>query len=234
MGDLLASGFHKLLKSQVFQGSLIFCLEFPVFEYFIMRYMENINSMDYFLNLDFVLFGIISAVFISIFIGTEYSDGTIRNKLIAGHSRTAIYISNLLICIVAEFFMQMAYLLPLVIVTELPGIIHRTTYTDAVSGFIIPKENIFEMQLIGFYIIAAYCAIFIFVSILITSKPTATVVAMSIAMVMFIQGISITQKVSPNYTNIDEIDSVKSSYSSVEQMQSVQELERGWGKICYV
>lgn len=37
--------------------------------------------------------GILSAIFCSLFTGTEYSDGTIRNKIVVGHSRISIYLS---------------------------------------------------------------------------------------------------------------------------------------------
>ncbi len=38
---------------------------------------------------------LIAAVFAALFLGTEYSDHTIRNKLIVGAKRTGIYLSNL-------------------------------------------------------------------------------------------------------------------------------------------
>lgn len=47
------------------------------------------------------LVGIMIAVFCSMFVGTEYSDGTIRNKIIAGHARGTIYLMNFLFCAAA-------------------------------------------------------------------------------------------------------------------------------------
>lgn len=47
------------------------------------------------------LAGIMIAVFCSMFVGTEYSDGTIRNKIIAGHARGAVYLVNFLFCAAA-------------------------------------------------------------------------------------------------------------------------------------
>ena len=59
----------------------------------------------------FALFaGILQAAQTSLFIGTEYSDGTIRNKLIIGHTRAAIYLSNLTVCSVTGIAMCTAYL----------------------------------------------------------------------------------------------------------------------------
>ena len=42
-----------------------------------------------------ILIGMVTAIFTSLFVGTDYSDGTIRNKLIVGHTRIAIYLANL-------------------------------------------------------------------------------------------------------------------------------------------
>ena len=39
----------------------------------------------------FLIIGFIVAIFCSWFLGTDYSDGTIRNKIIAGNSRLKIY-----------------------------------------------------------------------------------------------------------------------------------------------
>ena len=56
--------------------------------------------------------GFLTAASVSLFVGTEYSAGTIRNKLISGPSRAAIYFSNLIACSAAGLFMCLAYLLP--------------------------------------------------------------------------------------------------------------------------
>lgn len=55
--------------------------------------------------LNFLLFqtipfmGVMYAIYIAMFIGKEYSNGTIRNKLIVGHTRTNIYLANLITCL---------------------------------------------------------------------------------------------------------------------------------------
>ena len=55
--------------------------------------------------------GFISAAFISLFLGTEYTDSTIRNKLVAGHKRRNIYFSGLIVCIAACFAALCTHLL---------------------------------------------------------------------------------------------------------------------------
>ena len=41
------------------------------------------------------------AVFFSLFLSAEFSDGTVRNKLVVGHSRVHIYLADYLVCLAA-------------------------------------------------------------------------------------------------------------------------------------
>ena len=59
------------------------------------------------------------AVFCTLFLGTEYADGTIRNKLIAGKSRAAVYMASLILSLAACLMMIGAHFLPVVCVGRL-------------------------------------------------------------------------------------------------------------------
>ena len=95
MTKVLSANFMRLKKDKVFWIGLVFMFAagifFPVMRYMDMKQTGTINPIDN-AFLGCVLFiGIIMAVFCSLFIGTEYSDGTIRNKVIVGQNRNAIY-----------------------------------------------------------------------------------------------------------------------------------------------
>lgn len=55
---------------------------------------------------------ILLSVLTALFIGSEYSDGTMCNKCIVGHRRGSIYLANLLVCMAAGVFLCAAYLIP--------------------------------------------------------------------------------------------------------------------------
>lgn len=48
--------------------------------------------------------GIIFALFVAPYLGKEYSDKTIRNKLVVGHKRGSIYLSNYITCFIGSLF----------------------------------------------------------------------------------------------------------------------------------
>ncbi|MEG0494561.1 MAG: ABC transporter permease, partial [Clostridia bacterium] len=52
-----------------------------------------------------VIIGLVSPLFCGLFLGTEYSDGTMRNKLIVGQKREKIYLSSFIVCTCAAVMM---------------------------------------------------------------------------------------------------------------------------------
>lgn len=110
MSRLLSANFRRLLKDKVFWIACIFTLGFGIFAS-VSNYMDSVKSNypapqldNFFFDYSMIL-TLPLAAFCSLFLGTEYSDGTIRNKLIIGHSRHAIYSANLIVCAAAGFFM---------------------------------------------------------------------------------------------------------------------------------
>lgn len=117
MSRLLCADFAKLKKNRFFWlciiGMVGFGLFMKIMEYITMQqYADEAPPLDSMLSVYSMVIGFLTAAFVSLFVGTEYSDGTIRNKIIIGHSRAAIYFSNLIACSAAGFFMCLAYLLP--------------------------------------------------------------------------------------------------------------------------
>ena len=97
MNKLLSANFSRMKKDKIFWIGIAFMLCLGIFSN-ILYYKQNIQYPEYTITLDMGFFtpamfiGIIASVFCSLFIGTEYSDGTIRNKISVGHSRTIIYL----------------------------------------------------------------------------------------------------------------------------------------------
>ena len=81
------------------------------------RSYEAMAAMGYTMSLDDYYFnqapliGAFLAVLISMFMGTEFSEGTIRNKLCIGHKRNEIFLSNFISCAFATIALTAVWLL---------------------------------------------------------------------------------------------------------------------------
>lgn len=108
MRNLLSSEFHRLWKNKVFWVGTVAMLAISVVVILSgSRQAATMMAQGYAQSLDEFYFslaptiGLFCAVFIGLFIGTEHSEGTIRNKIVVGRTRTEIYLSNYLVCFTA-------------------------------------------------------------------------------------------------------------------------------------
>lgn len=111
MNKLFWANLNRLHRDKTFKLGCAFLagmsIYLPILHY--VEQGEKANPNNYFWNFNLVI-GVIAAVCCSMYLGTEYSDRTMRNKLIAGHTRKDIYLSNLIICTLACFFAVAVYI----------------------------------------------------------------------------------------------------------------------------
>ncbi|WP_418667115.1 ABC transporter permease subunit [Allofournierella sp.] len=117
MNNLLGANFARLRRDRVFWlclAALAVCSAFSMLNG-CRQAAANADSgfvyqLDHFyFNLAPAL-GLFGAVFTSLFLGTDYSDGTVRNKLVVGHSRTAVYLADLSVSFCAALLFMAAWL----------------------------------------------------------------------------------------------------------------------------
>lgn len=88
----------------------------------VMDYISTRQYGDYEAQITNILFiyaltvAILIPAFVSLFVGTEYSDGTIRNKMIIGHTRTCIYLSNIIVCSAAGLGFCISYIIGVLVI----------------------------------------------------------------------------------------------------------------------
>ena len=116
MRNLLSAGFARLWRSKLFWLSCLFLAGGTVTAIWT-RYSDRIQY-GYSSNLDTALLyyvpfiAFLIPIICSLFIGTEFADGTIRNKMVCGHDRGSIYLSNLILCSAASLLMCTAAVIP--------------------------------------------------------------------------------------------------------------------------
>ncbi len=93
--------------------------------------------------------GLVLAVLCGLFLGEEFSFGTIRSKLVVGHDRVSIYLSELCVSILAGLLVSLAYLAA----TALVGI--------PLLGFF--RRN---LMMLAWYAFCMLCVLCVFAAIL--------------------------------------------------------------------
>lgn len=153
MANLLAEGYRRLFKGKRFYIVLAVIMAIPIIASVFIRIVEK-RALNLGGALAFSMIGTMT-MFISItaglFIITDFKNNTIRNKIIIGHSRTKIYLANLIISLTVAFIYQMVFWLTLI------GLCKTIMRFDD-----FPSKEIFQNMLLTMAIIFAFTSCFVF------------------------------------------------------------------------
>lgn len=188
MSRLLSADFAKLRKNKFFWICMAGMFPFGVFMA-IMDYISTLQYGDYEAQITNVLFiyplvvAILIPAFVSLFVGTEYSDGTIRNKMIIGHTRTGIYLSDLIVCSVAGIGFCVSYIIGVL----LAGLPLYTIDTGILEG-------VAKLVLCSFAMSVAFTALCILTAMLCQNKALTAVINILAACFLLIISIYIMSR----------------------------------------
>lgn len=181
MRNLLAAGFVRLWKCQVFWLSCAFVAAATLRSIWT-RYYEGLQ-LGYHSSLDtaflyYVLFiSVLIPVVCTLFIGVEYADGTMRNKLICGHSKSRVYLSNLIVCSVASLIMCTSAVAPGLCM----GIPLLGGFEMGWNRAILFFVSVYALSL-------AWTALFTLVAMLVSSRTISAVEAIILALTLLMAG----------------------------------------------
>ena len=184
MGNLLSANFARLKKSKIFWLavaavliiSAVHCIDTG------RRALANPTPDP---PLEYVCFdvgafiSIFIAAFVSLFLGTEYSEGTIRNKVIIGQKRSAIYLANSIVCGFASAVMCLAWH-----IGTLAGLPFFGVWQSGVAAWLI-------YVLLSILFTIALGAIFCLISHLWTGKATVAVFSIILSLGLILAGSSL-------------------------------------------
>lgn len=231
MYKLLKAGFFRLRKDIIFWIFTFLTLGVAGFTLF--RHNPNEYVLDKFVNEFIMYIGIFIAIFVSIFVGKEHSEGIIRNKIIVGHKRINIYLSNLIISVITTIFYELIYLIIMLLI----GIPLFGNLQKPLSEFTMSILNIF-------LVIIAYCSIFNLITMLCREVTISITICMILFIAMFVIASSlsltvntskyithtfwdeqgqphiISQELNPNYPGEEKIKLAKTIYYFIPQGQA--------------
>lgn len=201
MRKLLSAEFSRLFHSLIFRLCLLVSAGLAVFS-IMMRWLDVKKNAELYAQLDviysnadglvfigglYLIFAV--AVCIGIFVGTEYSDGTIRNKLMVGHTRRDIWLSKFLVCAVASAVIHLLYILTAL---AFGGIM--------LGGTTMKLSQILLCSLASVTAMLALTACLLLFSMLIQSKAVGSVACLITVILMLFATLTIYQKLlEPEY-----------------------------------
>lgn len=186
MIKLLHAEFSRLIKSKLFWLGLLVMIAVPLYGVGVRYYDSVIAQEAVWETADGLWFvggmyiAVVLSVFVSLFIGTEFSDGTIRNKLTVGHTRSAIYFSNFLLCTAVSLFYHIVFIAVLF-----------TSGSLLLKPWETPMKDLAIMTALSLVTVIALSSVFTMLAMLIHNRSAGAVTAMLVAMAMLIVAMTV-------------------------------------------
>lgn len=153
MRKLLSANFSRLRKDLVFWIVLL-CMALGSGPLSFLNYQDSLRYSSDPMYVEDVLFNLfpmiafVCAGFVSLHLGTEFDENTIRNKLIVGHTRTEIYFANYLTCMAASLVLLFGILI-----------------FSGVAGYCFFKEFLMDWMQLAFLILCCILCTMVFSAI---------------------------------------------------------------------
>jgi len=179
MINLLSAGFSRLFRNLTFRIGVVIMAIMPVMAV-LLNYADKNNPrepLDGVYNSGLSVIWIIIGAFVPVFIGQDYDEKTMNNRIMAGHSRASIYLSDFIVTLTGAAIMQASA----VIAGSAAAIPLFGMYRETVLSFAVN-------QLFVLCIMAFYTALALMITTVIPSKTYAQGVAMVTVLALFIAG----------------------------------------------
>lgn len=193
MGKLLRANFSRLRHDRSFIVLTALMVAFGVILPF-MHYIDTVHSgvpwmLDYSLFTYAFLAPILLSVLSAMFVGNEYSNGTLRNKIIAGNRRSSIYLANLIVCGFSGILLCVAFM------------VTHIGFGLLLSGkFGSDLKTVVSYIGLSFALTIAFSALFTLVAMLCRSKAHTAASCVLLVFILIFLGIYITSSLNePEY-----------------------------------
>ncbi len=181
MSKLLSAGYVRLFKSKLLWwltgGFGIFALFFRLNQDFEAKSTNAKIPLDTGFFAFALVIGIALAIFTSIFVGVEYSDGTLRNKLVVGHSRPSVYFSNLILCSTAGMIFAVAYM-----------IMSFAIGAPLFGMFTLSAAKICTMLFASLVLVVAYSSLFVMLAMINQNKAAVAIISVILSFILLFSG----------------------------------------------
>ena len=171
------------------------------------RQHGEIWVLDYTIFIYVILAPIVNAVLTALFIGNDYTSGTMRNKRIVGHRRGIIYLANLLVCVCAGICLCLAFALP----QAAAGLLLKGELNAAPAALLLYVG-------LSFALMIAFTALFTLIAMLCQNKSHTTAGCILLTFALLFAGVYISSTLEePEYL---------AAYSYTENGVTVEEPEQ--------